>query len=119
LIPGGNENSARCFHDGAVSFLHVLRHLDLVVAPLPVEPEYRDTPPVDDVRVNLAIAVLVRDHFAASGESNVCAVLLLELTLQTNAVAFKLIAQTFVIANARHPPPAAKLGVIAAEKFIF
>ena len=61
----------------------MLHLIELVVGPLPVEAEHRDAELVDHVRVDLRIALLVRDLLAAPGETDrravVAAVVLLEL----------------------------------------
>src|SRR3989449_986293 len=50
--------------------LHVLRLLVFVVRPLPVEPQHGDPPPVHGARIDLAIAVVIRDHLAAAREAD-------------------------------------------------
>ena len=52
----------------AKGLLHVFRLQDLILAPFEVEAQHRNTPLVDDVRIDLAIAVVIRNHFAAAGE---------------------------------------------------
>ena len=54
--------------DFAESILHVLRLLDFIIRPLPVKPKHGNSMFVDDVRIDLAIAIVVCDHFAAAGE---------------------------------------------------
>src|SRR5262245_20351493 len=56
------DNLAECV-------LHVLRLLDLVFLPLPVQAEHWNYKFVDDVRVDLAIAIVVCNHFAAAREA--------------------------------------------------
>src|SRR5258708_28700210 len=77
----GQIASAGGFDDFAVSLLHVLRHFDFVVAPLPVEAENGNAPLVDGGGIDFAVAVFVGDHFAAAGEADVGAVFFLTLLL--------------------------------------
>ena len=114
----GHVDSARRLDDFAVGFLHIFRHLDFVVAPLPVETQHGDAPLVDSGRIDLAVAILIGNHFAATGESNERAVFFLALLLQRRAVAFKLVAQVIVVANAGHAAAAAEFGVVSAEKIV-
>src|SRR6516164_7380694 len=118
LQPGRNENTSSRLHDLAIGFLHVLRHLEFVVTPLPVKAEYRDSPLIDGCWIDLAIAILVGDHLAAAGESDIRAVLLLALALQGDPVTFNLVAEIVVISHAGHAAPATEFGVIAAQKII-
>src|SRR5262245_52711117 len=46
--------------------LHMFRLPDLVIGPLPMKPEHRDSVFVNGVWIDLAITVVVRDHFAAA-----------------------------------------------------
>ena len=64
------RRAAHLLDDRAEGLLHVLRLLLLVVAPLEVEAQHRDAALVDDARVELEVAVLVRDHLAAAGEAD-------------------------------------------------
>ena len=114
----GHVDSARRLDDFTVGFLHIFRHLDFVVAPLPVETQHGDAPLVDSGRIDFAVAIFVGNHFTATGESNERAVLLLALLLQRRAVAFELVAQVIEVADARHVASAAKLDVIAAQELV-
>ena len=67
--------------------LHVLGLLDFVVAPFEVEAQHRNAPLVHRVGVDLAVALLVGDHLAASGEVDVGAVHLAQVALELLAVA--------------------------------
>src|SRR5216117_2739807 len=67
--------------------LHVLHLLVLVVGPLPMEPRNGDAPPVYHVRVDLAVAVVVGDHFAAAREADRGAVVAAVVVLELLAVA--------------------------------
>src|SRR5207302_7588684 len=64
-------SSAHGLHNFAESLLHIARHLDFVVAPLPMETKHRDSPFVNRDRVDFAIALLVRNHFAATCEADI------------------------------------------------
>src|SRR5213592_1567926 len=66
---------------------HVLHLLVLVVGPLPMEPRNGDAPPVYHVRVDLAVAVVVGDHFAAAREADRGAVVAAVVVLELLAVA--------------------------------
>src|SRR5438270_14011815 len=52
-------SSASGFHDVAKSLLHIARHFDFVVAPLPMEAEHGNTPLIDRVWIDLAVTLLV------------------------------------------------------------
>src|SRR5206468_11172365 len=67
--------------------LHVLHLLVLVVGPLRMEPRNGDAPPVYHVRVDLAVAVVVGDHFAAAREADRGAVVAAVVVLELLAVA--------------------------------
>src|SRR6266478_8581522 len=55
----------------------------LVLRPAPVETQHRDSPFVLDLRIDLAIGLIIGDHFTAPGErdegSVIAALILLEL----------------------------------------
>src|SRR5438045_5470888 len=74
------DNLAECL-------LHVLRHLDFVVAPLPMKPQHRDSPFIHRGWINFAVAVLVGDHLATACEADVCAVRFAASLLESRTVA--------------------------------
>src|SRR6185437_8391962 len=63
-------------HQRAERLLHVLALEILVIGPFPVEAQDRNAPLVDGAGIELAVAVLVRDHLAPSREPDVRAVVL-------------------------------------------
>ena len=99
--------------------------VDLVVGPLPVEAQHRDAPLVDDARVDLAVAVLVRDHLAAPGEADrravEPAVVVLELLCRSRRPRGRPISTPCTVdaaheAGAGHAAAAADLDVVAARE---
>src|SRR3954467_9775851 len=52
-------SSASSFNDIAKSLLHIARHFYFVVAPLPMEAEHGNTPLIDCVRIDFAVALFV------------------------------------------------------------
>src|SRR5207237_7928220 len=69
--------------------LNVLRLLPFVIAPLEVEPQHRDSPLVDETRIELEIGVLVRNHFAAPREAHRRSIHAPVIALERRAVAAK------------------------------
>src|ERR1700752_2612429 len=61
--------SASGLDDGAHGFLHVFRHLDFVVPPLPVEAQDWDAPLIDYIEIKIARTVRRRKHFATPSEA--------------------------------------------------
>ena len=112
------ESSPRGFCNQAERLLHVPRHLDFVVAPLPVKAQNRNPAFIHRVRINFAIAVLVRDHLAASGKANVGPVSLATLLLQTASVAFREFAKRVELPDAWQTPAASKFNVISAQELV-
>src|SRR5579863_656623 len=114
----GQVSAARSFHDGTVSFLHVARHFDFVVAPFPVKAEDRNAPLVDYVRIDFAIAVFVGNHLATTRETDVGAIFFPAFLFEGDTVAFIVVAQVVPVAHAGHAAPAAELGVVPAQDFV-
>ena len=112
------KRPAAGFDDGAKSFLHILRHLDFVIAPLPVEAQDRNAPLIDRVRIDIAVTVLVGNHLATAFEADKCSVHAAALLFQTRAVAFELIAYTVKLAHTWHRPAPIDFYVISAQKII-
>ena len=77
------------------------------VAPLEVEAQHGDAELVNALRIDFAISVLVGDHFAAAGEADVRAELLVDVLLQLLPVALMPRAGAVERAQLRHaePPP--------------
>src|SRR4029079_5282806 len=71
----------------AESLVHVTNLVELVVLPLPVEAQDRNTEAVNDIWIDLAIRVVVRDHLATAGEPDRRAVVTAAVVLQFLAVA--------------------------------
>src|SRR5271169_5669774 len=107
------------FDDGAKCFLHVFGLANFVLAPLEMEAQDGDAPFIDNVWVNLAVSVWIRNHLAASGHANAGAVSLSRALLQRGAVAFFFMQKVIKLADAGHIAAAAKFDVIAARKIIF
>jgi len=90
-----------------------------VLRELRVEPQHRDAVGVDDVRIDLAVGVLVRDHLAAAGEVHggpvEAAVVVLE-RLAVAADAVEALDAAHEAEAGRAAASAAELDVIAARK---
>src|SRR5690606_8168135 len=110
--------AAHCLDDGAEGLLHVLCLPDLMLAPLPVEAQHGNAPSVDDVRIDLAVALLARDHLAAAGKADHRAVVapVVVLELPAPAAARRVALDTVQYAVARHVEAATDLDVIAARE---
>jgi hypothetical protein len=110
-------DAAARFDDRAEGLLHVLRHPDFVVAPLPVKAQHGDAPLINRVGIHIAIAV-IRNHLAPPGKADVGAVAAAASLLQGRTVAFEVIAEI-----RRTPPPghgasAPELDVVAAQEVV-
>ena len=114
----GNHRPARPFHNRPERRLHIRGHLDLVLSPTPVEAQHRNAPLVLHVRVKFAEALVVRNHLAASTESDERAIRATALLFQAYTVAFLLFAHAIKAAYPRHVASAPKFNVVAAQKFI-
>ena len=75
LVPSSCGCAGRLCRPGRDDLQEGLQHVrglaGLVLAPLPVEAQHRDAPLVLHLRVELGVAVLVRDHLAAAVEADV------------------------------------------------
>src|SRR5262249_53329525 len=97
--------------------LHVARLADFVFAPLEVEAQHGDAPLIDDVGVDLAVAVFVGYHFAAAGEVDVGAVDLAKVEFEILAVtAAEEVVGSTKDARAGHAASTADFDVIAARE---
>ena len=83
-----------------------------------MEAQHGNAPLVHGVGIDIAVAVLVGNHFAASGETDVGAVPAAAVLFERRAVSFMLFAGILELAHARHAPAAAKLDVVSAQKII-
>src|SRR6266567_2798160 len=108
------HRSPRGFDNRAKRLLHILGHLHLVLAPLPMEAQNWNSPSVNNIGINLAVCFLVRNHLAASTESNGRAIRTAALLLQRSAIAFILLAHAIKVAHARHSWAASELDMVAA-----
>src|SRR5690606_3213843 len=88
----------------------------LVIRPLPVKAQRRDTPSVLAVRVDLAVRMLVRNHLAASRQADERAVVTPHVLLELAAVPAGETRQRRHAADARHAASAAHFDVIAARE---
>ena len=104
------------FEDRAEGRLHVPDLIQLVVAPLPVEPQHRDAPAILHLRIDLAEGLLVRDHLAAARQADRRAVLVADRLLHREAVAFGAVDDAGERADARHAVAAADFDVVAARE---
>src|SRR5205814_1944949 len=117
-VAGGKGHLASGGGDDLLeSLLHVFRLIDFVVAPFEVEAQHGNAPLIDDVGVEIAVAVLVGDHFAAAGEVDAGAVDLADIALQVLAVAAaEERVRSAEDAGAGHAASAADLDMIAARE---
>ena len=93
--------------------------LYLGVAPLEMEAQHRDAPLVDALGIDLAIGILVRDHFAAAGEADVRAVILVDVVFQLLCRSPDAARTTpWNVPDLRHAEAAADLDVIAAREIL-
>src|SRR6185437_9325467 len=114
------DNAARRLDDVLERLLHVLGLQDLVLAPLEVKTQHGNAPLIDGVGIDLTIAVFVRDHFAASGETDVSAINFAKILLQLGAIsAAEYALRTRQDAGARLIAAAAELNVIATREWHF
>src|SRR5450631_1214608 len=116
VVSSAVVSSAGGFDNLAESLLHVFRHFDFVVAPLPVEAKHGNPPFVCRVRINVAIAVLVGNHFTAASEADVDAIGVAASLLEADAIALSEIAHAVKFAHSRHGLPAAEFNVISAQE---
>src|SRR5205814_6298950 len=105
-------------HQSAESLLHVANLVVLIVRPLPVKAEYGDAVFVLDRRIQLAIALVVRNHLAAAGEVDVrpveSAIFFLQRLSVTPAAGIALDAAHETIA--RRVESAANLDMVATRE---
>src|SRR5436309_4965718 len=107
--------ASHSFNDGRKGLFHVPRLLPFIVRPFEVEPRHGNTPLIHHVRVNLAVAMIVRDHFAAPGKSYEGAVILASTLFQLFSIAV-LGGSTLEGPDLRHPIAASNLNVVATRK---
>src|SRR5260221_9950178 len=103
------NGSAHLGDERAESLLHVANLIQLVIRPFPVEAQHGNSKSIDNVRIDLAIRVVVRNHLAASRESDrravVSAVIVLELFPITAAGRIPLNSSSETRAWLREPSP--------------
>src|SRR5437879_1358178 len=88
------------------------------VAPVAVAAQHPDPRLGHARRLDRAVAVVVGNHLATAGESDVSAIFLLAVTLERESVAFKLIAEFVIISDARQAAASPELSVVATQKII-
>src|SRR5262249_42535170 len=109
--------TAHRFDDRRKSLLHVRRLAYLVLRPFPMEAQDGNAPAVFDLRIDLAIGMLVRDHLAPAVKADEGAVVAARVLLELAAVAAP--GQPFEAlerVKARHAPAAAEFDVVSARK---
>src|SRR6185437_10553038 len=89
---------------------------DLVFRPFKVEAQHRDAPFVHDVRIDLAIGVVIRDHLATTGEAHESAVIFPNRLLERRSVTFVVIADSRERTEIGNAKTAADFDVIPARK---
>src|SRR5260370_42650793 len=82
-----NPFPTRHHNDLPEGLLRVARLENFVITPLEVEPQHWDSPLIDHIRINLTVAVLIGDHFAAAGKLHKRAVRFADTALQFHSVA--------------------------------
>src|SRR5690348_15295083 len=112
------HGSARGFDQVPERLLHVPGLQQLVIAPFEMEAQNGNSPLIDDIGVDFAIAVLIGDHFTSAREVNFASVELAEIALEFDTVAAS--EPAFGVASEHTRlglrAPAADLNVIAASK---
>src|SRR5437016_1964465 len=111
-------NSARGLNNGAKRLLHILRHLDLVIAPLPMKAQHGNSPLIDSYWIYLAIALRVGNHFASAFKANVRPIHAAASVFESKTVAFKVFAHAIKFAHSRHSAAAIHLDVISPQEII-
>src|SRR5467141_5310128 len=119
LFASWHRRQRRATHlvdDFVESLLHVLRLPHLVLGECEMKSQYGNPIPVDNIRVDLAVTVVVRNHFAAAGEVDLRRVVPAVIVLQLFAVTAGAVEPLDAAENAvrRHAPAAADLDVVAA-----
>src|SRR5581483_3222019 len=66
--------ATHCLDNFSKRILHMLGLQNFVLTPFEMEAQHRNAPLVDNIGINLAIAVFVRNHLSAAGEVNFAAV---------------------------------------------
>src|ERR1700680_3795875 len=84
----GHILAAGHLDNGPERLLHIPRLPQLVLAPLEVEPQHRNSPPIDFVWVNLAVRIWVCDHLAAPRKTDRRSVRLPRSRFQIRSVTF-------------------------------
>src|ERR1700722_17939711 len=85
ITPKGPSPS---LNDRTKGFLHVFRHLDLIVAPCEMEAQNRNAPFVAHLWIDLAVAIGIRNHLPTAGKSDVGAIVAATFLLQRRTVTF-------------------------------
>src|SRR5262249_32087722 len=93
-------------------------HPDVVFAPGKVKTEHWNAPLVDNARVDLAITLLVRDHFPAPFHRNVSAVSFPAALSNRPAVTLEGLGEFLAHPDAWHISAAVALDVISTEKLV-
>src|SRR5579871_5663189 len=112
------HRSAHGLDDRCEGLFHVAHLLDLALAPGKVEAEHRDPPGVHTLRIDIAVAIRIGEHLAASGEGNRGSVFFANFVLQRLAVAFMTRALTGERPQSWHAEAAADFDVIAAREVL-
>src|SRR5258708_3362222 len=119
MSPGaGDHFAAAGFNNGAECLLHVRGHPGFVFAPFPMKTQHGDAPLILYLRVDVAITIVVGDHFPSAAESNKRAVGSAAFLLQSGAVTFVLLAHVVEASYPGHIASAAEFNVIAAQEIV-
>src|SRR5437016_349942 len=111
-------NSARGLNNGAKRLLHILRHLDLVIAPLPMKAQHGNSPLIDSYWIYLAVALRVGNHFTTAFQADIGAVHGAANLLDCEAVALKFFTHAIKFAHPRHSPTTIHLDVIPPQEIV-
>src|SRR5438094_4778594 len=101
--------------DGCEGLLHVPRLLPFIVCPFKVKPQYRDAPFIHNVWVNLTVAMMVGNHFSASGKSHESTVIFASTLFQFFSIAVPG-GRPMEGPHLWHPITASDLNMVAARK---
>ena len=113
---GSYRSPADLFDKLPESLLHVFDLQDLLITPLEVKPQHRNTPAVDGIRIDFAIRILVRNHLAATRKPNNRPIVSTVVVLQLSPIAaarWKLADVTHETVG-RHSTSAPNLNVVTA-----
>src|SRR6476620_4424128 len=118
IVTNASQLTAHLLENRRERIMHVLGHLQLVVAPFEVEAWRRNSPFIDYARIDVHVGLIVGNHLPSAGQSDSRSVFLTNELLQVRSVALVNFARAVEGADTRHAVPTADFDVIAARKFL-